>query len=35
VSEEFCYKKREKGIFVSGGKIPLELENLMGMANYK
>ncbi|MHA1381892.1 MAG: GntR family transcriptional regulator [Candidatus Helarchaeota archaeon] len=34
VLEGFCYKKRGKGIFVSGGKIPLELDNLMGMANH-
>lgn len=34
VSEGFCYKKRGKGIFVSGGKIPLELENLRGVANH-
>lgn len=34
VSEGFCYNKRGKGIFVSRGKIPLELDNLMGMANH-
>lgn len=34
VSEGFCYKKKGKGIFVSRGKIPLELQSLMGLANY-